>query len=94
MNDLPIGIIIGLLIGYLSFYIIYVGFLIKDVTMTVYYLDGTWIKGIRKHKYVSQETRGTHHLMITETSDTLKDLIGKRIAIPINSVKYFVIKEK
>jgi hypothetical protein len=94
MNELPVGIIIGLLLAYVSCYIIFQGFLLKDTTMTICFPDGTWLKGIRKRKYISQETRGTHHFMIIETSDTLKDLMGKRIAIPINSVKYFVIKDK
>ena len=60
--------------------------------MLIQYPDGSWFKGVRNRKYIHQETHGTHHFMVTDASD--KSLIGKRIAIPINSVKYFIIEEK
>jgi hypothetical protein len=60
--------------------------------MFIRYPDGTYIQGVRKKQYVNQETRGTHHFMVTDATD--KTLIGKRVAIPINSVKYFIIEGK
>jgi hypothetical protein len=92
MNQVAGGMVVGVLLGYAIFYIIYAGFLLKSTTMTIQYPDGSWIKGIRKKNYINQETRGTHHFMVTDASD--KSLIGKRIAVPINAVKYFIIEEK
>ena len=94
MNQIASGIMIGIIMGYFLFYIIYKGFMIKDTTMDIQYFDGSWIKGVRKKSYIQQETHGTHHFMVIDTSESLKHLIGKRVAIPINSVKYFEIKER
>ena len=92
MNQVAGGMVVGLILGYAIFYVIYAGFLLKSTTMTIQYPDGSWVKGIRKKNYINQETRGTHHFMVLDASD--KSLIGKRIAVPINSVKYFIIEEK
>ena len=84
----------GFIVGFLfvcGVYLIWLS-IVKDTVMTIQYPDGTFIKGIRKAKYVNQETRGTHHFMVTDATD--KTLVGKRVAIPINSVKYFIIEGK
>ena len=83
-------LILGMLI-IIVLYLIYTLWYKRDSTLIAYYQDGTFIKGIRKSKYVNQETHGTHHLLVTDATE--KSLIGKRIAIPINSVKYFVIEK-
>jgi hypothetical protein len=86
------GMCIGLLVGAVSWYLIWNGLLYKDTTMFIQYPDGSYIKGIRKKQYVNQETRGTHHYLVTDATE--QSLIGKRVAIPINSVKYFIIEGK
>jgi hypothetical protein len=91
-GEIYLGLLAGIIIGYFVCFVIYVGFG-RNTTMTIYYPDGTWVKGIRKSKYIPQETRGTHHyLVIDANNEELKKLIGKRIAVPINSVKYFVLE--
>jgi hypothetical protein len=90
-NDFGTGIIAGLILAWLVWFICSFT-IVKDKVMTIQYPDGTFIKGIRKAKYVNQETRGTHHFMVTDATD--KTLVGKRVAIPINSVKYFIIEGK
>jgi hypothetical protein len=95
MNQVAGGMVVGLILGYAIFYVIYAGFLLKSTTMTIQYPDGSWIKGIRKKNYINNETHGTHHYFVTEVSEFIdKGIIGKRIAVPINSVKYFIIEEK
>ena len=88
------GFCIGLIITGFLFWAIIIsnGLLYRDTRMFIQYADGTFIQGVRKKGYINQETRGTHHFMVTDATD--KTLIGKRVAIPINSVKYFIIEGK
>jgi hypothetical protein len=87
------GFCIGLITGLLFWAIIFSnGLFYRDTPMFIQYPDGTFIRGVRKKQYVNQETRGTHHYMVTDATE--KSLIGKRVAIPINSVKYFIIEGK
>jgi len=82
---------IGVALGFFACFGIYIGFR-RDTKMFVMYPDGDWIEGIRKSKYVPQETHGTHHFLVTNARN--KDLINKRVAVPINSAKYFIIEER
>ena len=93
MENELVGFVLGILVT-LVFIMLLVcnGFLSSDKKMAVVFPDGTFIKGIRKAKYIGNETRGTHHIFVTQASD--KELIGLRVAIPINSAKYFVIEGK
>jgi hypothetical protein len=91
-GDFAAGMCVGLIVGAITWYLIWTGRLIKDMPMFIRYPDGTYIQGVRKKQYVNQETHGTHHFMVTDATD--KTLVGKRVAIPINSVKYFIIEGK
>jgi hypothetical protein len=91
-GDFAAGMCVGLIVGAVSWYLIWTGQLIRDTKMFIQYPDGSFIKGTRKKQYVNQETRGTHHFFVTDATE--KSLIGKRVAIPINSVKYFIIENK
>ena len=59
--------------------------------MIVRYQDGSWFKGERKSNFVSQETPGTHHFVILEGSPEFEEKVGTRVAVPINSAKFFEI---
>ena len=61
--------------------------------MTIVYKDGTWFKGDRKWHFLN-ETKGTHHFIVLDGSEEFKKLIGKRVAVPIPVVKYFVLNER
>ena len=74
------------------------------VKCKIVFNDGTWIIGRRVNfweRLKIPETFGTHHWIVLEVSPTyiypsvkkyndLRDYIGKRIAIPIVSMKYLV----
>jgi hypothetical protein len=67
--------------------------------MKIVFLDGSWIVGDRNNKAIgylhNHETKGTHHyFVIGGSSEEYKKLIGQEIAVPINSVKYFVLNYK
>ena len=70
----------------------------KGQVMTIHFLDGTWFKGLRKSSYIGNETYGTHHFQVLEdesdSESSLKNLVGERLAVPINSVKYYIIHDK
>ena len=92
MNGLNVlYMFVGIGIGFFACFVTYVGFR-RSTKMFVLFPDGDWIEGIRKSKYVPQETHGTHHFFITNANN--KDLINKRVAVPINSAKYFIVEEK
>jgi hypothetical protein len=61
-------------------------------TLTAVWPDGSFLKGLRPTN-TFQESPGTHHLIITDTDEQNKHLIGKRIAIPICVPKYWIVKE-
>jgi hypothetical protein len=88
------GLATGVIVSVI-FYILFVkGFFRTSSVIKVVFPDGSWFKGIRKSSYISQETPGTHHLMVTEEcSNEFKELIGKRLAVVINNVKYFDIEK-
>ncbi len=85
-----LSVFIGFITGFILCFTIYVGFR-RSTTMIIHYPDRTWFKGIRKWRYTSQETHGTHHFTVLDGSEEFKPLIGRRIAVPINSAKYFII---
>ena len=73
----------------------------RGQVMTIRFLDGTWFKGLRKSSYIGNETHGTHHFQVLEDENyngtlnaEFKPLVDERLAVPINSVKYFVIHGK
>jgi hypothetical protein len=67
----------------------------RDQKFTIMFLDGTSFQGIRKSKYIGNETYGTHHFtVLSSTDDKLQMLVGLKVAVPINSVKYFIIEGK
>lgn len=56
----------------------------------VVYPDDSWFIGERKW-YFFNETRGTHHFIVIRGSEEFTSLAGKKIAVPVSSVKYFVL---
>ena len=67
--------------------------------MLIRFSDGTKIAGKRGSKetgyWMNHETKGTHHFTIIRGGDEQYDyLIGREIAIPISSVKYFILDYK
>ena len=93
-TNIAIAMFSGFGAGFFLCFISYIGFR-RSTKMTVVFPDGSWLKGIRKSKYVPQETHGTHHFYVTEVSEFMdKEIIGKRVAVPINSAKYFIVEEK
>jgi hypothetical protein len=66
----------------------------KDTTMTIIYPDGTWFIGVRKSKFISRETKGTHHFIVINGTSEFDTLKGYRLAVPINQAKYFIISNK
>jgi hypothetical protein len=67
--------------------------------MKIVFLDGSWVIGDRKWAYYN-ETPGTHHYWILDSSKTedgikvYSDIIGKKVAITIANVRYFVLDFK
>jgi hypothetical protein len=57
--------------------------------MRIIFHDGDQIEGDRKWWFPPQETNGTHHFIVTKAANPT--LAGKRIAVPISSVKYFIL---
>lgn len=58
------------------------------------FVDGSYIVGIRKFWYPFNESKGTHHLQVIDTSENLAHIIGFKVAIPINKPKYWVVRKK
>ncbi|MFA5300983.1 MAG: hypothetical protein WC389_22550 [Lutibacter sp.] len=56
------------------------------------YSDGSWVSGIRRWSFTWKETYGTHHIIVGDGSEEFKKLVGKRIAVPINSCKYILLE--
>lgn len=61
------------------------------MVLTAIYSDGSWVEGKTYFHLKYSETFGTHHLKVIDGSEEFKDLLGKKIAIVINNVKYFII---
>jgi len=61
--------------------------------MTIRYKDGSWFRGDRK-LYFLNETKGTHHFIVLDGSEEFKELIGRKIAVPVQSPKYFILNER
>jgi hypothetical protein len=59
--------------------------------MKVVYPDGSWFLGDRKWHFLN-ETRGTHHFIVLDGSEGFQSLKGKKIAVPVDNVKYFVLE--
>lgn len=91
MKMFVIEVGIGFLIGFFVCFIAYIGIRPKNKTMLIYYLDGTWFMGVRKWYFKNSETYGTHHYIIKDGSEPFKLLVGRKIAVPISQVKYFVL---
>ena len=65
--------------------------------MKVVNLDGSWFVGKRTNKeigFIPHETKGTHHFTVLDGDAIFSPLIGWEIAIPIVSVKYFILNFK
>jgi hypothetical protein len=66
--------------------------------MLIVYPDWSWIEGERNRKttgwFFNHETKGTHHFVVIDGSEIIKEFIGKEVAVPINQVKFFVIGHK
>jgi len=57
--------------------------------------DGSWIKGIRHPWFVFKESKGTHHLIVTDCNFEGQSIKGCEVAIPIIKPKCWIIgKEK
>lgn len=63
--------------------------------MKIVYPDGTWFIGERNQKAMgylyNHETKGTHHYFVLDYGTVYELVKGQEVAIPINSVKYFVL---
>jgi hypothetical protein len=64
--------------------------------MEIVYPDNSKIVGSRGFWEIGfpfpRETKGTHHFRVLKESDKqYQHLVGKEIAVPISSAKYFVI---
>ena len=56
--------------------------------------DGTYFIGRLVNwweKLIIGETKGTHHWIVLNSGSISDDILGKRIAVPINSMKYLII---
>jgi hypothetical protein len=62
--------------------------------MKVVFSDGSWFLGSRSWFPFPLETPGTHHYRILKGSEEFRQLIGEKLAVPIVSVKYFVLDAK
>ncbi len=61
--------------------------------MHIQFPDGSWILGERKVSiWLNNETHGIYHYTVLDGSNAeLKQLIGKKVAVPIISAKYFIL---
>ena len=62
--------------------------------MKVVFQDNSWIIGKRGWREIGipmHETKGTHHFTVIDSSDNMRDLRKREVAIPINSAKYFIL---
>jgi hypothetical protein len=59
--------------------------------MIIHFPDDSWIYGERKWWFFLKETKGTHHFIVLNASRELKETIGQKVAIPINSAKFFIL---
>ncbi len=63
--------------------------------MQIVFLDGSSFygkRGLKEIGIIPHETKGTHHFTVIDSDDS--ELIGKEVAVPISSVKYFVLNAK
>ena len=59
--------------------------------MKIVYSDGSWVIGNRKWNYLN-ETKGTHHFLVLDGSNAeYKSLVGQKIAVVIQQVRYFIL---
>ncbi len=63
----------------------------KYMIMKIAYPDGSRFIGDRKWYFPYRETKGTHHFIVRDGSEEFKLLIGRKLAVPINSPKYFIL---
>ncbi len=61
--------------------------------MKIVYSDGSWLLGDRKWYFLS-ETKGTHHYKVLDGSPEFQRLKGRKLAVPIQAPKYFVLGKK
>ena len=86
---------IGFIVGMIVFFFAYIGSRYKKSQfMHVHFPDGSWFYGERKWNYPPTETHGTHHFMIIDGSEEFVDLIGKKVAVPINSARFFILDKE
>jgi hypothetical protein len=57
------------------------------------FADGTYILGDRKFIFSLTETKGTHMLLVKDSSPVIKGLIGSIVSIPIDKPMYWVIRK-
>ena len=66
--------------------------------MQIVFLDDSSMVGRRSMKETgllfNHETKGTHHFTVLDADSEYGDLIGQEVAIPISSVRYFVLNYK
>ena len=53
-GDFAAGMCVGLVVGAITWYLIWTGYMFKDTPMFIQYPDGTFIRGVRKKQYVNQ----------------------------------------
>jgi hypothetical protein len=62
------------------------------VKIKVVYPDGMWLVGKSYIHWSYKVTPGTHHYEVLEACKELEGLVGKRVAVVISQVKYFILE--
>ena len=62
----------------------------KEVNLTAFFSDGTFIIGVRTTGCKLRESQGVHHLIVKSATDF--GLVNKEVAIPIVKPKYWVLE--
>lgn len=62
--------------------------------MKIVYPNGEWLIGRYYTHWRYGVTPGTHHYDVVDACETLNSLIGKRVAVVIVQVKYFILEIK
>jgi hypothetical protein len=63
----------------------------KRIRLRAVYPDGVWITGELYHHWWYRVTPGTHHLKVTASS--ISSLVGKKVAVVVDQVRYFVLED-
>lgn len=62
--------------------------------MKIIFNDSTKLigrRGLKEVGFINHETKGTHHFTVLDGTAEFITMVGQEVAVPINSVKYFVL---